>query len=406
MAAKKSFNLIYPLVVSIMLNLGLIGLVFSVDSKLKEQTDIARAETSEAKDSKEATRKAQREARILKELITGSREGSVSPEIIKGTHFRDWTEQARRIAELRGTDPGEIREITNLQEVYDVMKEDLLWQAEEIARLKTDRSGARNEVDAERTSKEELRTEKDSQLKDLSEQLTREQNSHQEDNRSNSSEIQRLTDDKGDLAASREELRRSYEIKVAELETLLSEKEQRIATLVKKQEQTLATASPDGEVLFADNEMRLAWIDLGRTHGITRGLPFDVYQVQKGGRRKHKGRIEILDVEDHLSTVSIIQTVDGRDPIVKGDFVISPLFDKTEQKIFVMLGEMVNPQYSEQEIIRKIEDAGGKVDSQVTVETDYIVAGKHAEDLPAFEKALQLGIRVMREPELLRFLAP
>lgn len=407
MPAKKGFNLLYPLVISIVINLGLIAAVIMTDSKVKEAQDIAAKAERQASDRKSAAMKLRSEITVLRELIEGE-DKEVVPEVVRNRVMVDWKDLVRKIAEERGTESErEGRpEYTNLLEVYDEMKEELDWQSQEIARLKTQRDAATNDLQQERDSKEDLRQEKDSQIQDLQGQITREQNAHQEDNRKNSAEIQRLVDEKGELAQQREEMRHSFEIKIAELESLLSERDLRIAKLVKKQEKTLATAAPDGEILYADNLMRRAWIDLGRTHGLTRGLPFDVFQIQKGGRRKLKGRIEVLDVEDHLASVSIVQTADTRDPIVKGDFIISPLFDKSEQKVFVLLGEMVNVMYSHQEMVRKIEDAGSKVDEKVTVETDYVVAGKDAELLPEFQKALQLGIVVMREPELLRFLAP
>lgn len=405
MPAKKGLNLLYPLVISIIIVLGLVAALISIDSTAQEIYEEALDDRAELKEKNDQFREARAEILSLKELISAG--GEVRPEIIRGTHFQDWKDQVERIAKERGTEVGESKsEYTNLVEIYDEMKEELLWQSGEIARLKSERTGARQDIETERATKEDLRREKDAQVTDLQEQLTREQNSRQEDNRRNSGEIQRLVDQAGEQANQMEETRRSYRVRVAELQSLLSEKDDRITELVKKQAETLATAEPDGEILHADNQMSLAWINLGRTHGLPRGLPFDVFQVKKGGRRKLKGRIEVLDLEDHMAKVAIVQTVDATDPIVKGDYVISPLFDKSEQKIFVLVGEMVNADYGRQEIIRKIVEAGSKVDAEVTVQTDYIVAGKDAELLPEFQRALQLGIRVMREGELLKFLAP
>ena len=71
MAAKKSFNLIFPLIGSIVINLGLIGLVFKIDSDLKDQTDVAAQAIAERDEEHDQTREKAREVGVLRELING-----------------------------------------------------------------------------------------------------------------------------------------------------------------------------------------------------------------------------------------------------------------------------------------------------------------------------------------------
>ncbi len=406
MAAKKGFNFLYPLVICIVLIIGLTAFAISMNSDIEDARRLHKAEVKKRRDKESDNKDLQNEVWALREFITGKDDQAVAMEVMKSTLFEDFSDLKEILLAEQG-DPAQGRkEYTYLEEFYGDVKEDLRSQSQAIAALRTDKKTAQTDLAVERQAKQKLRDDKDLTIKGLDTKLTEEQNARQEENRKNTGEIQRLIDEKADIANSQELMRRDLHLQIAERDTEISRLSDRIKSLVKKQELTLATAEPDGEIVFADNEMETAYIDLGRQHGLSRGLPFNVFQIEKGGRRKHKGRIEVLDLQEDMAKVAIIETVNPADPIVKGDRIISPLFSKSETQIYVLLGEMVNPRYSKAELIRKIQDAGGQVDAKVSVKTDFVVAGKDAELLPEFETALQLGIRVLRENDLLMFVAP
>jgi NAD-dependent DNA ligase len=201
-----------------------------------------------------------------------------------------------------------------------------------------------------------------------------------------------------------EEQKKAHNEEIAKLESHIAEREARIRDLTKKDAKTLASLEPDGEIILAESELGAAWIDLGRVNNIRKGLRFKVFRYIKGGRPKEKGTIEVKNVNDNHSYCAIIETKDPRDPIVKGDYYISPLFDKNEKKIFVFAGELVNLRYSRQELKKKIEEAGAAVELTVSIHTDFLIAGKNAEADEAFTKALQFGVIIMREKDLFEYL--
>ena len=408
MAAKKGFNFLYPLVICIVIIIGLAAMSINMNSTIEDERAATRSEISKRQSQEKKNEELQKEVWQLREFITGSDDQVVATETLRATLFDDFSNLKVQLQVEQGNEAAaqNRKEYTYLEEFYGDVKEDLRWQSQTIASLRTEVETLRKDLDNERVDKEKVRADKEAQIVELDTKLTEEQNARQDDNRKNTERIQVLIDEKGEIAEAQEEMRKDFQVQIAERDSRIAELGDRIKNLVKKQELTLATAEPDGEVIFVENEQLTAYIDLGRVHGLAPGLPFDVFQIEKGGRRKHKGRVEVRDLKDDWATVTITQTADVRDPIVKGDRIISPLFSKGETQIYVLLGEMVNPRYSRAEIVRKIEEAGGKVEPAVTVETDFIVAGKDHELLPEFDKALQLGIVVLREEQLLDFISP
>jgi DNA ligase (NAD+) len=69
-------------------------------------------------------------------------------------------------------------------------------------------------------------------------------------------------------------------------------------------------------------------------------------------------------------------------------------------KAFVLTGSL--PNLTREEARERIEAAGGKVTGSVSKKTDYVVAG--ADPGSKYEKAVELGIKILHEPELLQLL--
>ena len=147
-----------------------------------------------------------------------------------------------------------------------------------------------------------------------------------------------------------------------------------------------------------------------------------MYQFIKGGRQKIKGVIEVRRVEPDMSQCAILAHVqvqdpitgnktlvpDVNDPVVKGDLIRNPFFDKDEQKIFVFLGsKTTNRSYNLPEMKRKISEFGGKVETEVTTETDFVVLlNREGVDdwKKKFDLAASFGVVFMREDEFLEYL--
>lgn len=275
------------------------------------------------------------------------------------------------------------------------------------------RASSLRDVAARRREIEELQGEKRtlaSQIQDLAARFDNERRDfHQEKDR---------------LLKERSRLEQDFRVTEGKLQAANVELASRIGDLNRKRDKSFAENSPpDGEVVFADAGLGYAWIDLGRAHGLRRGTQFQVYRFVKGGLQKIKGLIHVQRLEEDMAQCSILprQEVrhpvtgervlvpDPEDPIIKGDLIRTPYFDKNEQVTFVFLGtKLTNRYYDLPEVQRKLREMGAKVDPDVSIGTDFVVLlGSTADDAELearVKRAGQFGVIFMREEELLEYL--
>jgi len=73
------------------------------------------------------------------------------------------------------------------------------------------------------------------------------------------------------------------------------------------------------------------------------------------------------------------------------------VFDRDKIKTFAVRGDFIR--FSKDELKRFITESGGRYDDQLTVSTDYLVAGERADD--SLIQANKLGISVLSEEQLI-----
>jgi len=169
---------------------------------------------------------------------------------------------------------------------------------------------------------------------------------------------------------------------------------------------------PDASVVSVSDELGLVYLDLGKRHGLKPGTTFEVYTRGKGGEKLPKGRVQVRTVSADSSTAGILEVADRYSPIVAGDLAQNILFDRSKAPTFVILGNLPG-RYSLQEARRILEGMGAKVDTKVTVDTDFLVLGrKESEDAVPFEErpeykaAIQYNVQIIGFNELRGYLEP
>lgn len=289
-----------------------------------------------------------------------------------------------------------------------------------IPRLRIERIKSEEEKEQIRAQIETITKSKDAEIADYRDKLAKEQDRALEAARRFDAEKRRLTDQIEKLQKEQTRLERDQTIQVTRLENEIKKRQLRIDELTKKARKSFyETARPDGEVTYADAKLGYGWIDLGKANGLRRGTRFQVYQNVKGGRQKVKAMVEVKKVEQDMAQVAILQDQeyfdpdtkerfilpDANDPVVKGDLLRSPVFEKDAQPKFYFLGQkLTNRYYNMQELEKKIEEFGGKVLKELSVEVDYVVVlAKGEEDTKNYEKAIQFGATFMKEEELLDY---
>ncbi len=165
--------------------------------------------------------------------------------------------------------------------------------------------------------------------------------------------------------------------------------------------------TPDGEVLASSSITGIAVVNRGKKDNLKPGTVFEVYNFAKGGVKRAKGYIKVLDVKDTSAKCRILRQAGG-DPIVEGDLIANELYNPGKTLHFFILGKLAK--YGVTEATALLEKLGNKVDSKITVDTDYLLLGSKAsesdgelEDTPEYKKAKELGLKVITERDLEAF---
>lgn len=231
-------------------------------------------------------------------------------------------------------------------------------------------------------------------------------NSIKEQEQALAAEIQKL---KAEAAAAKREvtlLKDESQRKIRNLVEKNNENEQKITDMRRKLQEEERfdpnKASVDGKILYADERGKFVMIDMGRVDGITRGLKFTVYQIGKGGTRREKGEVEVNRVMTEFSYASILELKDDKDPMVEGDSLVNPAFDRDRSTVFVLTGEF--EKMSNDRIQRILKSYGATITNKVTLKTDYLVAGPGSDPEGEMKTARELGVKIMSEEDLLKYL--
>ena len=218
-------------------------------------------------------------------------------------------------------------------------------------------------------------------------------------------------------------------------------------------------AESDGKVILSDPIHNTVVINLGTAHGVKNGYRFEVYAMRPGNVRVRKAFVEVRKAGISSSDCVIVRRpvalpkdplseyvaqdpeemfspyqesgkkglsaqrlsgkpkmVDGTgpelDPIVEEDLVQNPFFKAGKVYTYYIAGskEVVNERqksairYRWTEIKSVLESYGNKVVQVPDTTVDYVIAQKNPKDDPEFQKCLDLGLPVVYEWELFRFL--
>jgi hypothetical protein len=420
MASQKgggaSFGILIGLILAIFIIIGLLYTTFSNNAAFHESEKKAEAARQDAADAEKREKEARREVTEISTLVWNS--GTPDKDRIIKDYLKPAGEKLKAILEqeplgsegfakdLNKDGKLQAKEYKYLLEIYNDLFVQLESAIHEMPRLRTEKAAALQELEAARGTARKEKAEVESVLDKERKEKSELNAKLLEDAKNFDADKRRLQEEK---AAVEKEMAKQQEerlMEAARLESEIKRLEGRIVELTEKKKKTLADTDQDGEIVHADQRLGLAWINIGQKDRLRRGTVFDVFQYVKGGVKKSKGKVEVKSLEDDTAQVAILSQTDQSDPIVKGDFIASPFFDVKKQMVFVFVGEKLSnrSRYGMDELVRRIEETGGRVDKTVTIDTDFIVAIENAEQSDEFQKAVQFGVVIMREPELLEYL--
>jgi hypothetical protein len=420
MASQKSggLGLLIGLAVSVFLCIVLVVAIFMQQSTI----DAEKKKVVEAEAAREDARKAQLDAAKKIQALNTIIHGSSSEVDLKGIERDLLKDASAKIAEvlnkeewfgeefskaLQSKEGGKLakRDYKNLKEMYQDLFIALDAVVAELNTLRSARTAAVADVETEKANARKAIADLNSQIDALRQEKGTLVNKSLDDAKNADAVKKQLMDDKTAVLAEKTKQEETSAIAEAKVRSEVRRLEEKIQELTEKRKKSLAETDADGEIVHADQKLGLAWVNIGQADRLRRGTSFEVFQYVKGGARKVKGHVEIRALDEHTSQCAILDQVDLADPIVKGDMIASPFYDKQRVMHFVFVGDkLTNDRYGMEELVRRIEETGSKVDKTVTVDTDFIVAIENAEQSDEFQKGVQFGVVIMREPELLEFL--
>ena len=162
----------------------------------------------------------------------------------------------------------------------------------------------------------------------------------------------------------------------------------------------------DGEILKADLERNFVIINIGAKHHVRPDMEFHVFGQPGPEETVDKGIIRISNIYDMQSFATIMKSYPGH-PILPGDRISSPFYDRTRPQKFVIAGEL--KLYDLATLTNIINTAGGEIQPEVVPETDYLIVGKVTVEMQATQEQLSrarhYGVPVMTEERLLEYIS-
>jgi parvulin-like peptidyl-prolyl isomerase len=251
---------------------------------------------------------------------------------------------------------------------------------QEIQTLRQRITTLEGDVDAQRSAAQQVADDKDSKIRELTQQLEDEQTNGATRQQQLEEARQRLTDQ---VAASDKEVR---ELRL-EIERLNGEHEAELRGYVARFDQLVADQAPfkepysqltDARVLESSPKLSLGWIDIGAQNRLALGTVFEVFAGGPAmgdlGHGHFKGRAEVTLTEPDKAQVRFLDVVDPYDPIVSGDHLVNALYDPHVEHNAILVGSFYG-EYNEKELGLLLEKIGIHVQDSPDVTTHYVIVG-------------------------------
>lgn len=136
----------------------------------------------------------------------------------------------------------------------------------------------------------------------------------------------------------------------------------------------------DGNVREVSEAKKTAYISLAKGDGIILGMTFAVYSPEEIGTEapKPKASVRVVRIMEHVSEARIFN-VTGLTPVMKGDIIANPVYDKERRFHFALVGmiDLDNDGRNDVEKVKvMISSFGGVVDREIAVQTDFLIVGE------------------------------
>ncbi|UCD28029.1 MAG: hypothetical protein JSV03_13155 [Planctomycetota bacterium] len=275
--------------------------------------------------------------------------------------------------------------LTVLQELYSLFKQN----AQELEDIISEYNNLNNQLDQlnkDITATQKQFEDKTRELETQFAALEQKSNQNHEEWKKQITELTTEVEQEAQKAAETLDNERKL---VSELNNKATQQEELIKQLLAEQakyqpraDQLAALQTPDGQILKVVTGADIVYIDLGRQHGIKRKMTFSVHSAYQAisANGKGKANIEVVRPFETTSECRVTSTTEG-EPVVVGDLVANPVFDRSRQYNFAVAGDfdldfdgnIEDPGGSQVKML--IRQWGGKIVSKIDTRTDFVVLG-------------------------------
>lgn len=207
----------------------------------------------------------------------------------------------------------------------------------------------------------------------LQEQLTRAESSLRESTEESRRQLQTTIDE---LRVANDGLGRQFASATDELVKLRNARETQLARI----------ADPDARIVSIQNDGNTAFLNIGRSQRVQRGMTFSVFnqddlvKLEGDPDQEPKLILEVYDVLDNSSLARVVERQRGA-RLAEGDAAINLVFDPSRSFRFFVFGDFDlnntgNPTAEEaQRIKAQVSQWGSQVAEEIDFDVDYLVLG-------------------------------
>jgi len=249
-----------------------------------------------------------------------------------------------------------------------------------IANLETQIEGVRGELDAAKVEHKRQVAQVQQELADEKDRLTKSKVSAED-------MAKRLDEDKDKLQDRLLVDRRKYEDEIKKLRNDINKLQNHLKDLsgvVKEFREVPTETGVDGRIVsVAGQGGEVAYADLGEDDGILLGMTFSVFSPSELGKTEPqpKANCRVVKIMGNSCELRIYEIM-GDNPVVSGDVLHNPVYDRQRRMRFVLKGsmDMDGDGFDDSEELKAlIQEFGGRIDAELTVQADFLILGEEPE---------------------------
>jgi len=153
-----------------------------------------------------------------------------------------------------------------------------------------------------------------------------------------------------------------------------------LAEVIKRFREVPTETGVDGRIVSVAGQGRPAYANLGEGDGVLLGMTFSIFSPSELGISdpEPKASCRIVKIMDTSSELRVYE-LQGDNPVVAGDVLHNPVYDRHRRMRFVLVGKMDTDNDGvddTEELKALIQEFGGRIDEELTVQADFLVLGE------------------------------